>query len=236
MSKFFIKDDYIENEVSFTKDEVSNSLYWSKERVDSSRYYQAGVYRIALKLLQEYNLKSIIDVGCGSGRKLKKLNNAFPNVLITGVDQEEVIKFCRASYDFGSWLVDDFENPKLKTDTKADLVICSDVIEHVKNPDVLLEYVKTRTKSNFYILLSTPDRDVLRGKNCLHSPNKHHIREWNAKEFDQFIHSIGLEKIRSWHQLPVSIAFNRLFFSEVIKRVLKLKSPFFNYVVLCRLK
>ncbi len=43
-----------------------------------------------------------------------------------------------------------------------------------------------------YLVISTPDRDILRGENDFGPPrNMTHMREWNGKEFKNFISSSG---------------------------------------------
>jgi 2-polyprenyl-3-methyl-5-hydroxy-6-metoxy-1,4-benzoquinol methylase len=69
---------------------------------------------------------------------------------------------------------------------EPDMIICADVIEHIKNPDSVLqyfEYLKPKV-----IVISTPDRDLLLNYN---GPPKNpaHVREWSYKEFSEYIGS-----------------------------------------------
>ena len=75
------------------------------------------------------------------------------------------------------------------TPKQADMVICADVIEHVDDPDELIEFIK---KMNFkHLIISTPDRNLLHsklGRSITGPPvNKHHIREWTFDEFAEYI-------------------------------------------------
>ena len=128
---------------------------------------------IKLKDILKYNLKSLIDVGCGTGRKLQYIHKKVSNITIIGIDQKNAVDFCRKNYTFGKWYVDDIEDPsKSLKNINADLVISSDVIEHLLDPNHILKYLKLKVKKNGFIILSTPERNILRVPNCNFSPNK----------------------------------------------------------------
>jgi hypothetical protein len=91
-----------------------------------------------------------------------------------------------------------------------DLLICADVIEHVKNPDALLDFIK-RAKPKT-VVISTPDRDVLvelfykwyletdPAWTGFNGPpfNQCHLREWSFVEFENYI-SLHLEIETHFH-------------------------------------
>lgn len=74
-------------------------------------------------------------------------------------------------------------------------MICSDVIEHIVNPDILVDYLLS-LKSKYYII-STPCRHILchhpkfsnHYKTSWNGPpiNVCHVREWTMEEFKQYI-------------------------------------------------
>ena len=164
MSDYFIKNGYRINEENITNDNVSDDKYWNKQRILAAEVYQHPVYQFLSKYVRKNNIRSIIDVGCGVGKKLAYVHAQNPSVEIIGIDQEDPIRYCEATYEFGEWYVDDFEQSSLSSDIKAEIVICSDVIEHLINPTVLLNYIKDLLKQDGVAILSTPERDSLRGR------------------------------------------------------------------------
>ena len=60
--------------------------------------------------------------------------------------------------------------------------MCINVIEHLLNPDSLMNYLKKYT--NEYIIVSTPER---KPESKGPPPNIHHIREWERHEFEEYI-------------------------------------------------
>jgi SAM-dependent methyltransferase len=219
---YFIKSGYVPNKYLQTMDEVSQSVYWDEKKIHSAHFHQFYVYVYLVSLVRKYDLSSLIDVGCGVATKLQYVHSMLPQLSITGIDQRSPIKFCKKRYRFGTWLVDDFEHPRADLqELTADLVVCSDVIEHVLDPDKLLHYLKGKMKKDGFLLISTPERDLLRGKDCDYSPNRNHIREWNSQELTSYLESHGFSIIAHRLEYPVKIGANRVFVMSFLKWVRK---------------
>lgn len=229
-ARYCIRSDYQSNAL-LTHERDSPGLYWTDSRIRASLVYQFPVYMLARKLILEHRIDSVIDVGCGVATKLELLHRSLPHVRYAGIDQDHAIQICRQRHDFGHWYVDDFDSPSNELQgLKAGLVICSDVIEHVEDPDKLLDYLKQRAEKEGLILLSTPDRDGLRGKDCTSCPNKYHVREWNRPELKAYLESRGFRIVEQLRQLGVKIAANRIFLQEVVIRALTGKAIRWNQV------
>lgn len=158
--------------------------------------FQVPVYRFARQIVRRHKLRSVLDLGCGWGVKLREF--LFPVCgEITGVDlAQEKIVFCRAQYSFGEWICADLEDDGLSWERKFDLVICADMIEHVFFPDRVMSLIKKNLSPAGWAILSTPERDIHRGRN--HGgppPNALHVREWNRREFSRYVRSRGLKVI-----------------------------------------
>ncbi len=142
--------------------------------------YQKEVYAEASRLMVINGWNSVIDVGCGSGYKLI---NQLGQYKTLGLDIPSTVKFLKEKYPDRQWdnaLTTAYEL------LETNLVISSDVIEHVKYPD---EYVQDLLdiECNMF-LISTPDRDVVRGTASFGPPeNVSHYREWNQTEFKNFL-------------------------------------------------
>lgn len=236
MSNYFIRSDYQSNTSIETADQHSGGAYWTSRRIRASYIYQHPVYSYADALIKKDNILSVVDIGCGVATKLAMLKNKNPNIKITGIDQESAIEYCLANYDFGHWIVDDFENPSPAKHIKEtpDLIICSDVIEHLMNPNKLINYILALASPSTKIIISTPARELLRDKSCITSPNPYHIREWSSEEFLQYLSHNGLSIVDRTIQLPIKLSLNSFIFPEIIKRLLIGKPVKYNHVVLTR--
>ncbi len=144
---------------------------------------QDEVYSKAYNIAKKYSLKTIADLGCGSGFKLLKYFKGYKTI---GYDLQETIDKIREKLDHtdnNKWEYSDFS----KDPYKSDIVICADVIEHVLHPNNLIEYILKMDPK--YVVISTPDRDTLAAWGRLQGPpyNVHHIREWSIGEFSKYM-------------------------------------------------
>jgi SAM-dependent methyltransferase len=170
-SAYKIKRGYIHKSKYNYFDDTSNTDKWQLE-----------VYSKAKEYVEKENLKSIIDFGCGSAFKLIKYFNKYE---ITGIDVSPTYEFLKEKYPNGNWLkFGDFDMNTLS----ADIVICSDVIEHVLDPDELLNNIKN-IQNVKYIFISTPDRFLIPTEKYGPPHNPTHIREWSFNELNEYIGS-----------------------------------------------
>lgn len=160
--------------------------------MDETDKYQKEVYLYVKSFMETNNLKKVIDIGCGSGYKLIKYLGNFETI---GYETEPCISFLRNKYPNNTW-INSGESEKSfgeNNNLQCDIIMASDVIEHIRDPNKLIEFMKTfNTK---YFLISTPCRKILAetmpkwaGKNINGPPkNEAHIREWTYEEFIMYL-------------------------------------------------
>lgn len=145
--------------------------------------WQLEVYLHALGLMKKNKFKSIVDIGCGSAYKLVTYLGEYE---IIGLELPDNVEKLRKKFPERKWDISDFS---IKSDISTDVIICSDVIEHLVDPDELLDYIKSISFK--YLILSTPDRNLVCeafDKGYDGPPiNEAHVREWNYKEFGEYI-------------------------------------------------
>lgn len=232
---YCIKSGYQINTVLRTMDTVSNQTYWNKGRVNAAYYYQYDVYKYASDFISKAGLNTVVDVGCGPGVKLELIHQKNPHAHIIGIDQPHPIEYCKKTHLFGEWFSDDFENPSvLDSIPQADIVICSDVIEHVYDPDKLLSYIRALLRPEGYVILSTPERDLMRGPDCMTCVNDQHIREWNRQEFAQYVKMNDFEVMDHFCVRSYRLNWGKNFIRSEISRVLKMKPQKNNQLLLLK--
>jgi hypothetical protein len=146
----------------------------------STDEFQREVYQLARRFADRDGLKTVCDIGCGSAYKLVR---DFDGLKTIGVEVPETVAWLERRYPRHTWLVEDLRRP---SSVRADMVIASDIIEHLADPDLLLSYIASMEPR--LIVLSTPDRHLLLD-GCHNGPplNPRHIREWGFLEFHRYI-------------------------------------------------
>ena len=241
-NNYFIKPGYKpfkndSNDLNLTLDENREFKYWDKSRIRLSYNYQWHVYDFAKNYT---NSKSkVLDIGCGTAHKLINILGSFTQN-ISGIDQKDSVNYCKKTHAIGTFIVDDFEKSSISGLNDVDLLLCVDVIEHMFNPDILLNYIKKNSDQKTKIIISTPDRDRLRGFDCMESKKPEHIREWNFQEFKNYIENSGLIIEKHFHCLPMRLSLSNIieycnhFLTQRIGRK-KGKQFAYNQVVVCKL-
>ena len=168
MKKYCLPDEYVYR--------FNNTYYDDTNCKDE---HQNDVYETALDVLMTNNYNNVIDIGTGSGFKLIKYFSKYNTI---GVDLEPTLSFLKNTYPNNTWLNLD----ELDLTSEYDLIICSDVIEHIPEPTSFIEKLN---KFNFKkIVFSTPDK--FKVYNCEHfgpPRNPAHVMEWNISEFNDYL-------------------------------------------------
>ncbi len=182
MKSYCIKEGY--------KSNLRPAAYVDSE--EDALTYQVAVYRFAADLVARIGARSLLDVGCGVGLKLREY--LLPRGIdICGVDLPESIAWCHQNLDFGRWLADDLEDPKIDLGNAFDVILAADVVEHLLDPDRLFAYCSRWSHAGTKLVVSTPERDLRRGlDDCGPPGNPAHVREWNGAEFERYLDAQGL--------------------------------------------
>jgi SAM-dependent methyltransferase len=205
----YLPEGYRENPAASA--DADGTPYWSDQLSDPvlqdrALRYQEPVYRYARRRMGE-SAHTVLDVGCGTGRKLVK-HFARKTDRVIGMDQGSGIERARREFPEATWIEGDLETDEVWTRADAlrpDLVICADVIEHLVDPVVLLDRLHDLARGR--LVLSTPDRSRLEGALPLGPPlNTRHVREWTMDELQALVRSRGYEVERACHLLPRSYA------------------------------
>lgn len=197
--RYSIRKDYRENLIQATYDPSGDPAYWNEDRLKSAASYQWDVYEIAVQLMRERGLKSLLDVGSGPPVKLQALIPDEVDVCL--VDQPNTARYAKTLLPMAQFFSANLENDFPDIGRTFDLVVCADVIEHLVAPDLCLDFIRRHMTPNGLLLISTPERDALRGRQCTHCPHPMHVREWNFREFGCYLASRGF-KVADQRLLP----------------------------------
>lgn len=226
-TRYFLRPDY---RVAFpdVPRPALDTPYWSEGRIEMSAYYQASVYRRAADFAREDGIRDLLDIGCGPGVKLMGILDPLVGNAV-GIDDRHAVEVCSRLHPNGTFYADDFDSPKLDLGRAFDLIICADVIEHVIDPDMLLDYIRRHATEATQIFISTPERNRLRGQHCVQSPKSEHIREWNKEEFRGYLEHRGFRVME--HSIRPKMRFH---FREWRKMMMRPLS-FYSALMCCQM-
>lgn len=130
------------------------------------------------------NINHVIDIGCGEGFVINSLD--FPN--ITGVDiSRNALRIAKEKNPGCNLCSGSIYDISFKEDS-FDLVIATEVLEHLEKPELALKEIRRITKN--YCILSVPNEpyfcamNFLRGKNLTRFGNDiEHVQNWSSGKF-----------------------------------------------------
>ncbi len=142
--------------------------------------------------LRDLKIDDVLDAGCGEGFILSELKRHNIGKHLEGIDSSKEALFIGKRY---------FPYLNLKhgdiyslpyEDNSFDLVICTEVLEHLEKPNEAINEIKRVSRK--YCLLSVPNEpffkiaNFIRGKNLSRwGSDVDHIQCWNSKDFENFI-------------------------------------------------
>jgi len=143
---------------------------------------------------------SIIEFGCADGTNLsyfsEKLN--IPRNQIFGVDICSTNENQNNEFKFFHQTAEDF---LAENELAFDLILLSDVLEHIYNPWKLLNQIKLKLTTNGHILISTPNLQNLNYLNAVNSGefnytssglfDETHIRFFSLKTLTYYLEELG---------------------------------------------
>src|SRR5689334_14165672 len=133
---------------------------WHAEHAGNGESGEKLTYLFVERIKKLDGVKSICDLGCGNGHITGRLGAL--GYQVTGVDASASgIKIARRTYP-GVEFVEALIDGQLKHLGGFDLVISSDVIEHLYRPADLLEAATSLLKPRGQILLGTPYHGYLK--------------------------------------------------------------------------
>lgn len=194
--RYFLPDEYLSR--------VVPEYYHDATCNDQGTTFQPEIMPLAERLLAGSGRSRLIDVGTGNGAKLASAKADRK----LGIDFGPNLAHCLERYpNAAEWRECDLgttiPSELCEAIGKDDVVVCSDVIEHLPDPRPLLEFLRIALAQGALIITSTPERNLVRGAQHMGPPpNPAHVREWSLNEYRALLSSSGIPT------LYVGLTFN----------------------------
>lgn len=111
---------------------------------------------------EHINLKGlrVLDVGCGGGILCESMAKA--GAYVSGLDAEpEAIQIAKEHAHKNQLQIDYFCNPIEEYEEQGfDVITCMELLEHVQNPELVLQHCRRLLKPNGLLFLSTISRTL----------------------------------------------------------------------------
>lgn len=147
---------------------------------------------------------SILDVGCASGWFLFQLSKRFKKASCVGIDiYKDAIEYGKKKYSKIKFRVADAHKIPYKANT-FDLVICTEVLEHIDHPETVLKEIKRVLKKNGIAVIELDSGSALFsiswflwriGKGGVWKDA--HLHSFNPDKLEKLIKKAGFKILRS---------------------------------------
>ena len=170
--------------------------------------------RVIIKAAQSalsYNPKRILDIGCGNGYLCQILSQH--GIKCVGIDPiPEAIEQAKAIGNAGDFYVYSvYEDVKPKFLGEFDLILSTEVIEHLYLPKKLVRFAKSHLDPNGTLIITTPDYgsywrnlfiSITNRWDYHHAPlwNGGHIKFWSKKTLTRFLTEEGFS-VEKWQSV-----------------------------------
>ena len=113
--------------------------------------------RLIQKIFKKYSLKGdIVEVGCGDGSLLGQFYGSANNLY--GYDiSEKAIELAKSRFgDTAFFSVGDITKPDTLSEKKFDVVLCSEVLEHIENDRLAIKHLYNLLKPGGCLIMTVP--------------------------------------------------------------------------------
>ena len=158
---------------------------WQTKWDDMKRYgpFSRHIRRILKDIIRPLKIESVLDIGCGQGSLLQELCVEFPNIKPYGVNiSKSAVELAIQRVPNGRFWVSDITQQPLSE--KYDLVVCSEVLEHIPDDNTTLRNLKQMTGK--YLLISARQGRMRRFERAVG-----HVRNYAPRELVKKLENNG---------------------------------------------
>ncbi len=179
-----------------TKYTYSNRLYQRHLTVFMDCLYQ---------MVLQTEPRTVLDAGCGEGFVIDHFSKKNPSFQLTGVDlSEEAVAYATEHFGDAARFRKGSVYKLPFSDNSFDTVLCSEVLEHLEDPERAINELKRVARN--YVVITVPREPYFKwlnniGKALRISPDPGHVNFWTRETFQEFIREHLDNPVFDWKYL-----------------------------------
>lgn len=168
-------------------------------------YTASYLARPLVRVLEDLKPKKILDLGCGNGSITKFLTDAGWDVLGCDPDARGIEIACKRVPAARFQVCGVYDDPNMLGQDEFDVIVASEVVEHLFFPRKLISFAKSRLAPSGYLVLTTPYHGYLKNLaiSLMNKWDDHHgalddgghIKFWSPRMLEQLLNEFDFEII-----------------------------------------
>ncbi|MEX2401388.1 MAG: class I SAM-dependent methyltransferase [Rhodothermales bacterium] len=169
------------------------------------RKHLEGFYSELIDAIGRTECDSLLDAGCGEGFVLDAVAKEYPDMRLSGIDvSEKAIEYAKSHFGDRARFRPGSVYKLPFSDKSFDTVLCSEVLEHLEDPNRAIEELKRVARK--YVIISVPHEPYFRWLNKLGrlvgvAEDPGHVNFWTSTTFPAFIRAHFDNPEFIWKQL-----------------------------------
>lgn len=181
-------------ELAVANDGFEKSDFAQLARLEAGNFWFRSRNRLIIWTIQRYFPQAItfLEIGCGTGFVLSGIEQAFPKLSLYGSEIFTMgLGFAKGRLSKAKLFQMDAR--KIPFENEFDLIGAFDVLEHIKEDDIVLGQMYQALHNNGIIILTVPQHLFLwsQADECAH-----HVRRYRAQELKNKVERAGFKVIR----------------------------------------
>ena len=169
--------------------------FWRRED-ETNRTNPASKHRIHLVLQELKRLEKppslLLDIGCGNGELLRRVNQVFPQTRLWGMDVSK--QAAQLATDVVQRVyVHDLTVAPLQASVRFDVVVMTELLEHLKQPVALLKNLRASLSEHAHVIITTPTGPMTPYDRAIG-----HVKHLTLSELEVCCSQAGYETVRAY--------------------------------------
>lgn len=191
-----IIEDYLAfaPEFAAANDGFEKSDFAQLARLEAGNFWFRSRNRLIIWTLQRYfpQAKTFLEIGCGTGFVLSGIEQALPKLTLYGSEIFTIgLGFAKGRLSKAELFQMDAR--KIPFENEFDLIGAFDVLEHIKEDDIVLGQMYQALHNSGSIILTVPQHPFLWSQADDYA---HHVRRYRAQELKTKVERAGFKVIR----------------------------------------